>query len=289
MQLIRKEGLGIPGLESRGRVDYLVFPGLAATGAVRHLFTTRLGGVSKGHLGSMNVSYTRGDEKENVDENYRRIAEIMDCSTADFVCTHQTHTANIRIVDYADAGKGVVCPTDYQDVDGLVTNCKGLVLTAFFADCVPLFFLDPVREVIGLCHSGWRGTVAGIGGKAVEVMSKHFGCRREDVLAAIGPSICQDCYEVSEDVAQRFAEKFRITGDMGKANHILKTAEGYGKKGKYLLDLWQANRQVLLDAGVLPEHIEVTDLCTCCNSEWLFSHRASEGKRGNLGAFIKLL
>lgn len=261
-------------------VSYLTFPGLERTGVVRHLFSTREGGVSEGIYASMNLSYTRGDEKDAVDENYRRIAACLDSVVEDMVCSDQTHTDNIRLVTAADRGKGVTKPKDYRDVDGLITQERGIVLCTFFADCVPLFFVDPVNRAIGLSHSGWRGTVQKIGRKTVEEMGKAFGTKPEDIHAAIGPSICQDCYEVSEDVIEEFRAVFP-----GKLWESLFYPT---KPGKYQLNLWEANRQVMLEAGIPETQIEVTDLCTCCNPDFLFSHRASHGKRGNLGAFMKL-
>lgn len=268
-------------------VVYLTFPGLERTGAVRHLFSTREGGVSEGIYAFMNLSYNRGDEKEAVDENFRRIAECMACGVEDMVCSDQTHTDHIRLVTADDRGKGVVSPKDYRDVDGLITNEKGVVLCTFFADCVPLFFVDPVKKAIGLAHSGWRGTVQKIGKKTVKEMEKAFGTKPEDIYAAIGPSICQDCYEVSEDVIEEFRKAFPGAEENGvgiSSKFWFRT-----KPGKYQLNLWEANRQIMLEAGIPAAHIEVTDLCTCCNPDFLFSHRASHGKRGNLGAFMMLI
>lgn len=261
-------------------VSYFTFPGLEKTGAGKHLFSTRAGGVSKGIYATMNLSYTRGDEKEAVDENFRRIAECMGCMPGDMVCSDQTHTDNIRLVTAKDRGKGVVIPKDYRDVDGLITKEKGIVLCTFFADCVPLFFVDPIKGAIGLAHSGWKGTVQKIGKKTVEEMGKQFGTDPKDIHAAIGPSICQDCYEVSEDVIEQFRAVF--------AKELWEVLFYPTIPGKYQLDLWEANRQIMLEAGIREERIEVTDICTCCNPELLFSHRASLGKRGNLGAFLKL-
>lgn len=261
--------------------EYLVFPGLEGTGMVRHLFSTRRGGISKGFYASMNLSYTRGDEKEAVDENFRRIAAVFHSTPERIVCSDQTHTANIRRVTLADAGKGVTRDRDYSDVDGLITDQAGLILATFYADCVPIFLADTHRRAIGLVHSGWRGTVNRIGAAALDAMRKEFGTRPEHVRAAIGPSICRDCYEVGWDVAGEFKELFA-----GEADRVIKPGRA---EGKYQLDLWEANRRILLGAGILPENLEVTDLCTCCNCDYLFSHRATGGKRGNLGAFMELI
>ena len=267
----------------------LKYPLLEELGIVKHCFTTRIGGVSEGIFGTMNLSFTRGDDKSAVEENYRRLAEAMEVDYEKFVFTDQTHTVNVRKVSMADAGKGLVRERDYQDVDGLITNEPGLVLSTFFADCVPLYFVDPVHRAIGMSHSGWRGTVARMGRVTLEAMQREYGTKPEDVICAIGPSICQDCYEVSWDVAEEFAKEFsgheqEILMESPKNEAIQEQADK-----KYQLNLWRANEIVLLEAGVKKEHIAVTDICTCCNPDVLFSHRASHGKRGNLGGFLCLI
>lgn len=265
-------------------LEYLTFPGLSALPGVRHLFTTRKGGVSKGCFAQLNLSFTRGDEQEAVLENYRRVTVALGTTSDRIVCSDQTHTTNVRVVTSKDAGKGVVLPRDYTDVDGMITNEKGLALATFYADCVPLYFVDPIRGVIGLSHSGWRGTVAGMGGVTVRRMTEEFGCDPKDIHAAIGPSICQACYEVSRDVANAFA------GTKEEFEQVFTQKDGRQRaEGKYQMNLWKANELVLLAAGILPEHLEVTDICTSHNADYLFSHRASNGKRGNLGAFLMLL
>ncbi|MCM1027088.1 MAG: peptidoglycan editing factor PgeF [Roseburia sp.] len=258
----------------QGSLEYLTFPGLEKTGVVRHLVSTRLGGVSEGEFSSMNLSFSRGDEEDRVRENYRRIGEALGCEPEDMTATRQTHTANIRRVTLEDRGKGITVPADYENVDGLMTDQRGIVLAAYFADCVPLFFVDPVHRAVGLAHSGWRGTAAGMGEQMVKAMGEAYGTRPEELYAAIGPCICGDCYEVGEEVAVRFSE---CGVRLGK------------RPGKYQLDLKEANRRMLLRAGVREERIEAADLCTCCNPEYLFSHRASGGRRGSLAGFLGLL
>ena len=264
--------------ENKG-VTYLTYPAFEKFPEFYHGFSTRLGGVSKGIYSSMNLSFTRGDEEKAVLENYRRIADAIGFSVEGIVCSDQTHTVHIRQVTEADKGKGVLQKKDYTDIDGLITNVPGITLTTFYADCVPLFFLDPVNKAAGLAHSGWRGTVGRIGEKMVKAMKDAFGSEPENLYAGIGPSICQDCYEVSADVADRFREEFQ--GYEEDAGLLYKT-----KPGKYQLNLWKANEIVLTEAGILREHISFPGICTCCNPEFLFSHRASQGKRGNLCAFL---
>ena len=276
MEFIRKKGMEAMEVVERGGVPFLVFPKLSAAEGVVHGFSTRQGGVSRGIFSSMNLSFTRGDEEECVRENYARLGKAVGFDCGRLVLSDQTHTANIRVVTEEDAGKGFVRPKDYVDVDGLVTNVPGLTLATFYADCVPLYFVDPVHMAIGLAHSGWRGTAGRMGECMVREMERHFGSRPEELYAAIGPSICRDCYEVSEDVAAQFEYLSGNIVTPGK------------EKGKYQLDLWLANRTILEQAGILPDHIAVTDICTCHNSGYLFSHRVSGEKRGNMGAFLML-
>lgn len=267
-------------------MEYLTFPGLTKTGCVRHLFTTRTGGVSSDIFATLNLSFTRGDDRACVLTNYDRVAEVLGITRGQIVCSDQTHTTNIRIVTKEDARKGIDRERDYTDIDGLITNEKGLALATFYADCVPLFFVDPVKKVIGLAHSGWRGSVAGMGKKMVERMHTEFGCKPGDIHAAIGPSICKDCYEVSADVAMQFREAF--AGIDGAEALLYQKPEQKGLD-KYQLDLWLANQLWLLDAGIRTEHLEVTDVCTAHNPDYLFSHRKTNGRRGNLGAFLCLI
>ena len=294
MQLKRKNGgSGVPVLQGKS-LPYLAFPSLNETGFIRHAFTTRAGGVSEGVCASLNLSFSRGDKEEAVRENFRRVAEELGTSADRFVFTDQTHTTNVRVVTREDAGKGLTRPKDYSDIDGLVTNVPGIVLSVFTADCVPVFLADPVHRAIGLVHSGWRGTAGRIAEQALRIMTEQYGTDPADVICAVAPSICQSCYEISRDVAEIFGKAFAgreeeiLTSPLQKNaadDPVTKYLASGDPDDKFHLDLWQANRIVLEEAGALPSHIAVTDICTCCNPDLLFSHRASHGKRGNLGAF----
>lgn len=255
-------------------VPFLSYPMLEETGIVHHGFSTKLGGVSKGCWATMNISTTRGDDPEDVEENQRRIARAIGVKPEDMTFTNQTHTTNVAVVRAEDKGRR------FMETDGMITNVPGICLVTFYADCVPLLFLDPVKKVVASSHSGWRGTVNRMGQVTVEKMQKEFGCDPKNILACVGPSICQECYEVSEDVIDMFRANFRES----EYDRLFYAKEN----GKFQLDLWKANELVLTDAGIRPEHMAVTNVCTCCNPELLFSHRASKGKRGNLAAFIAL-
>lgn len=267
-------------IKERDGFPMLVYPLLEQAGIVKHCFTTRLGGVSEGIFESLNLSFSRGDKREAVEENFHRVAKALGTEYENFVFTDQTHTTNVIRVGKEDAGKGLTRERGYTDVDGLITNEPGIVLSTFYADCVPLYFVDSVHRAIGLSHSGWRGTVGRMGQVTLEAMRREFGTKPEEVICAIGPSICQSCYEISEDVAKEFQKEF--------PNYKKEILIDKGN-GKYQLDLWRTNEIILLEAGVKPEHLAVTNICTCCNEKLLFSHRASHGKRGNLGAFLALI
>ncbi len=280
MELKRKETGERLRENCKDGVLYFTFPTLEAVPGIVHAFSSRIGGVSEGVLSSMNLGFSRNDDPENVRENFRRIAAAVGFSPDRAVLSDQTHTVNVRSVTSADCGKGLTRKKDYQDVDGLLTDEPGVVLTTFYADCVPLYFVDPVHRAVGLSHSGWRGTVNDIAGVTVDRMRTLYGTRPEDLIAAIGPSICRDCYEVGEDVIEAFRAHY--------PEEIWPLLFVKNEHGKFQLDLWEACRQNLLAAGLKPQKIAVTDLCTCCNPDVLFSHRASKGQRGSLAAFLAL-
>lgn len=261
-------------------VCYLSFPLLEQSRLVSHGFSTRMGGVSQGKFSTMNFTFTRGDNPDHVRENYRRMANALGVDENRMVLSYQTHTTNVRKVTEEDAGKGIYKDRDYTDVDGLITNVPGITLVTFYADCIPLYFLDPVHHAIGLSHSGWRGTVNRMGKVTLEAMKQEYGTEASDVIACIGPGICKDCFEVGEEVVEEFKKEFAPAY----------RSELYKRKsnGKYLLDLWKANEIILKEAGVQEEHVQITDICTRCNPELLFSHRVHGNERGNLAAFLSL-
>ena len=261
-------------------VPFLVCEKLEEIPFITHGFSTRKGGVSEGIFDSMNLSFTRGDNEEAVKENFARMAKAIGVETGSLVFAKQTHTTNVRVVTLEDKGKGITKALDYDDIDGLITNESGICLTTFYADCVPLFIVDPVHKAIGLSHSGWRGTVARMGQATLEKMKETFGTEAKDVVAAIGPSICQKCYEVSEDVILEFQKQF----DEKWWDSLYYKKEN----GRYQLNLWKANEIIFLENGVKKENIAVTNVCTNCNAELLWSHRATKGQRGSLAAFMAI-
>lgn len=263
------------------KIPYITFRSFEKLDFIRHGFSTRLGGVSKGIYESMNLNFTRGDDNEAVRRNFSLIGEALNILPDHMVFAMQTHTANVMEADYEHLGMGVTKDRSFSDIDGLVTNRPGIALVTSYADCVPIFLADPVKKAIGLSHAGWKGTVKNIAAVTVERMNKLYNSRPEDIFAFIGPSICRNCYEIGEDVAEEFAKAYSENVFDG----ILFPKEN----NKFHLDLHHANYFNLVNAGLLPEHISVTDICTCCNPEILYSHRASKGLRGGLCGFLEII
>ena len=249
---------------------------------LQHGFSTRKGGVSKEHLASLNLSFSVEDAKENVLENFRRIGERFGKTPEDFVLSKQSHETKVLKVGTKDRGKGITKDRDYEGIDALITDEKGIILSCFSADCVPILFYDPIHKAVGACHSGWRGTKGKILQNVVEEMRKHFSSNPAEILIAIGPSICKEQYVVSEDLALSFLEDYPDLGE-DTASPIQRIS-----KDKFQLDLWDLNRRIALDCGIKEEHISISGYCTMENPELFFSHRYSQGKRGLQGAFICL-
>lgn len=264
-----------------GDVVYYGFPAFDGVPFVRHGFSTRLGGVSEGIFESMNLSFTRGDDPVRVRENFDRICNAVGVRADRVVISAQEHHTNLRNVTAADCGRGITRERGYTDVDGLLTDEPDVVLCTQYADCVPLFFADPVRRVVATSHSGWKGTVARIGAVTVERMRRDYGCRPEDILAGIGPSIGPCCFEVDAPVYEAFSAMEEWTDDCFRRQA--------GTEGeKYDIDLWKVNRRILEGAGLQPAHITLTDLCTRCHPDVFWSHRATGGQRGSLAGFIAM-
>lgn len=270
-------------LDINNGVGVLRFPELEALDFVTHAFSTRIGGVSGKEFAAMNLGYGRGDPEENVEENYRRFAGAAGFRAEGMVCGCQVHKTDIRRVGAGERGIGVWRENDCGSADGLCTDEPGVTLVVFAADCVPVYFIDPRNRAIGLAHAGWRGAAAGMPAVMVRRMAEEFGSEPGELITAIGPSICRDCFEVDEPVAREFlalpeSESF-VTGPV----------ELPGDGGvKYHVDLWECCRRSLLSAGVREEHITVGGVCTMENSDLLFSHRKTRGHRGSNCAMLAI-
>lgn len=266
-------------INKTGELVYITFPRLSECGAVRHTFSTRAGGVSEGQYASMNLSFSGGDSFDAVEENYRRLCGEVGIDVSHLVLSRQTHTNNVRVVTAADCGTGYTKPS-FCDVDGLITAESGVALVTQYADCTPLLFCDPKKRVCATSHAGWRGTVSKIGEVTVQKMVNEFGCRREDIIAAIGPAIGGCCYEVDTPVYEQFIKSGINLDGVFKAGR---------DSDHFMLDIKTANKNILLDCGIKEDNLDIADICTCCNAQYLHSHRATGGKRGNLAAIIELI
>lgn len=254
---------------------YYTFPAMEAVPFLRHGFSTRLGGVSEGIYASMNLSFTRGDDPARVRENFTRFCAAAGLPADGVVISAQEHHTTVQSVTAADRGRGLT-REGFHDVDGLITDVPGVVLCTQYADCVPLLFADPVRRVVATSHAGWRGTVQQIGAVTVRRMAEDYGCRPSDILCGIAPSIGPCCFEVDAPVYEAFTALSVFDGGCYTA----------GPGEKYLIDLWEVNRRILLAAGIPAGNVTVTDLCTRCHPDLFWSHRATGSARGSLAAFI---
>lgn len=261
-----------------GPLPYLRLSFLEERATVRAVFTTRWGGVSEGPFGTLNLGLHVGDDVDRVRRNRRLVAAATGVPLESWVLAEQVHGAQVAVVGRKESGRGAESlETVIRQADGLVTAEPGIALVALFADCVPVYLVDPVRRAVALVHAGWKGTLGGISARAVVAMVETLGCRPEDLWAVIGPSIGPCCYEVKEQVVDFFRREF------SGAEYLLQKSAG---KESWYLDLWEANRVALLAAGLPPAQIAVAGLCTCCHPELFFSHRRDRGRTGRLAALV---
>ena len=265
--------------ETRQGVPVLQADGILEAGGAAHGFSTRLGGVSQGMWSSLNLGVSRGDNPEHVRENYRRFFTAIGVDGKKLVTTNQVHGGKVRVVTAADWKDDPYGRVEYE-ADGLMTDTPGVVLMIYSADCLPILLYDPVRRVAAAVHAGWRGTAAGIAATAVERMKEVYDCRPEDILAAIGPGIGPCCFETHEDVPNAM-----MAAVSSAALPYIKVLES----GKFSLDLKGINAQLMIRAGVSPDHIAVCGECTACMGEKYWSHRRMGDNRGSMAAAIQLL
>lgn len=251
-----------------GTVEYLTAEGIS----VPHAFTTRHGGVSTGHLASLNLGMHRGDAAGNVEKNFRILGNAVGFSPESLVLTWQIHSDIVRRVGKADCNG--IDHRNYPQCDALITNEPGVALWVFTADCTPILFFDPVTGAVGAAHAGWRGTAAGIAAKTVQAMVREFGCEPENILAAIGPNIGACCFETDRDVPDA------MLAALGDGAKPFIRPQG----SKYYVNLKQINALWLRRSGVA--HIEISTDCTACQPDRFWSHRVTGGQRGSQGAVI---
>lgn len=264
-------------LHTKDGVSYLTFDKLSDISFINHAFSTKIGeGTRTVH--PMDMSFDH-DDFEVVTENYKLFCRATGMDYRSLVASSQDHHTFVRVVTSAEKGIGVYREKDIRSVDGLVTIEPGVTLCTYYADCTPLFFVDTVTRAIGLAHAGWRGTVGRIAEKVIQTMRVSFGTDPADLICAIGPNISVCCYEVDEPCARQFYDL-----GLDSAKFI------FPKNGadKYMIDMSECNRQILVSCGVKPENIAVSDVCTQHNSELLWSHRATKGDRGTMCAMMRI-
>jgi len=251
-----------------GTLEYLIAEGVG----VPHAFTTRFGGMSEGYLASMNIGLHRGDDPQNVSENYRILGNALGFDSEKLVLTRQIHSDIVRLVTAKDH-----CGFDhhaYPECDALITWDPGTALVVFTADCTPILLHDPVTGAVGAVHAGWRGTAADLAGKTARAMCREFGCEAKNIRAAIGPNLGQCCFETDRDVPDAMLAQF---GEAAQA-HIRRVGE------KFYVNLKEINALALRRAGVV--RIEISGECTMCNPDRYWSHRVHGPQRGSQGAII---
>ncbi|WP_424768301.1 peptidoglycan editing factor PgeF [Paenibacillus sp. sgz302251] len=247
-------------------------------------FTGRDGGVSAVPWASLNMGLHVGDEPLSVVENRRRVTEALGFSFEAWTCAEQVHGNRVHHVIEEDQGRGRASLEDViKDCDAIITNIPGVLLTSFYADCVPLYFYDPEHQAIALAHAGWKGTVQQIALETIRAMSKAFGTKTENIAAAIGPSIGSCCYEVDGPViSQVTALLEQLILSESDSNKLLNISDN----GKANIDLKEINRQIMIKAGILPIHIEITQWCTGCRRDLFYSHRKEGGSTGRMASWI---
>lgn len=304
--------------QRRGDACYMQFGLYASVPRLVHGIFTRKGGYSQPPYHSLNVSLSSGNERyEDAVRNRFLALQCLDLTAYPCATMWMVHSAHVLTLDtekWPDWGDdwphGVYSLDELgypqgthlrwtfkprSRADALITRQRGIALTMSTADCVPLLFYDPVTEAIGVAHAGWRGTARGIAAATVAALHEQFGTRPADLLAGIGPSIGACCYEVSEEVRQLFLgrqmfaempteERFR---SLVAHSAVFETVELSGRES-LRLDLWETNRRQLLQCGLLPEHIELPEICTSCARDRFFSHRAEQGRTGRFPAILAL-
>ena len=257
-------------------VGLYTLPSLERLSGFDHGFTARSGGVSEGYFASLNLSFSRPENRDNVMENFRIFCRAAEIPFDTMVMDNYEHGTNVIKVDRTDMGKGYLLDP-LPPCDGLVTNDPSVTLITGHADCMAFYFVDPVRQCIGIAHAGWRGALGRIGSRVVECMTQEYGSDPRDILAGVGPSICPDCFEVGQNVAEEFIAAYPglpcVLEQENARPHV---------------DLWMVAFRQFVEAGVLPEHISLFDVCTMTTPR-LYSHRRDKGNTGGMAAYLRIL
>lgn len=264
-------------------VPVYLFENISKYKEVGHFVSTRIGGFSKPPYNTLNLGFHVRDDPAKVLKNRRLLAAALGVPLNHFTVAKQVHQSNVEVITEELRGQGATShQTAISATDAMITNVPNIYLMVFLADCVPILFFDPQKNAIGIAHAGWRGTLELIAQKSVKALQENFGSQPADIIAGIGPSIGPCCYEVGPEVIAQVENVFQTTGDFLELKHEdRKTTNGEG-----YLDLWEANKRQLIQAGILHENIEVAGICTRCNADIFFSVRHQKGKTGRFAAGI---
>ncbi|MDR1467445.1 MAG: peptidoglycan editing factor PgeF [Oscillospiraceae bacterium] len=267
-------------LSVKKAVPFFTFPIFEKHKLLRHGFSTRLGGVSSNEFESMNFRFFGSETMENIIQNYRKFSQAVGVKFESLFSARQVHSDTVMIVTNKDKRDNTISSKNrqIQNADGLITDQNNLTLITYHADCTPIFFFDPLKKIIALAHSGFKGTAKEIASKIIVKMHTEFLCNPEDIICAIGPTISQKCYEVDDAVYEKFRNKPWIIESC-----FIKSEKN---NNRYMLSLKKANEEILKRSGIKPENIYVSDICTHCFSDMLFSHRAMGEKRGVMAAAL---
>ena len=278
-----KNGLKSTLLFSEAGIEHIPiirFPGLSQYEELLHFITTRHGGYSEKPFHSLNLALHVGDSEENVLKNRVRLAGSLGINVENFFYTRQEHGNKVFLINNENVLQNNNSLTSAIPVsDALITDCKGICLLIFVADCVPVLLFDYKKKVIGLVHAGWKGTASLITSKTVQQMQSHYECRVQDIVCAIGPSVGPCCYEVGSEVIDKVRECFP---------EGLKLIHSPNNGNKYFFDLWRANKIQLRSCGIPEENIEIASICTFCHPDLFFSSRKEHKLTGRFAAGIML-
>ncbi len=265
------------------RLDDMVvwkFDKLSRFGELLHFVSTRAGGISERSFSGLNTGFHVGDDNFRVLQNRRMLTEALGINLLNCTFANQCHSANVAIVNESCRGRGALeKETGLPNTDALITNVPDICLGLQVADCVPILLFDPVRKVIASVHAGWKGTVRKIAGEAVYKMVYNYDTRPENIIACLGPSIGPCCYEVGADVLRD------VVSSLGPVKEIIRET---GREGSFIFDQWSANIRQLKDSGVKEDNIELSGICTHCNSGVFYSYRKHNGVTGRFMAGIML-
>lgn len=258
-------------------MDYINIPEWGELG-VNNMFTARNGGYSQGVFTSLNMALHVGDDEINVINNRKKVLNVIDLTLDNMVCIEQVHSANIAIIKEDSLGRGAYnLDNAIKATDAMVTNVPNICLATFYADCLPIYIFDKVERVIGIAHSGWKGTMEQIGVKTINLMKNEFSSKIENIEIFMGPGIHKCCFEIDNKLAEVVNDKF------SHFDNIL-----IAKETGFLWDLPNTNRQALLNIGIKKENIIICPLCTSCNTDKFFSYRKEKGNTGRMAALISL-